>query len=75
MSKKKQKFCNDIYKAIKDERDATVEYATLALQSLELDDKTMEAVSIIMEKIRDDEKSHKEALEKIGRVVCPIKNE
>lgn len=38
----------------------------------ELRRKPREAVSILLEKIRDDEKSHKEALEKIHRLVCPI---
>jgi len=73
LSKPKEKFCYDLTNQIMDEGKAVGEYVALALDSLKLDDPQKEAVSILLEKLRDDEKSHKDALEKVVRIVCPIK--
>jgi len=73
LSKPKEKFCYNLTNQILDEHDAVAKYVALALDSLKLDESQKEAVSILLEKLRDDEKSHEEALEKVVRIVCPIK--
>lgn len=84
MSKKKQKFrglsspereafCKKLKDAAKEENVAVGEYEALALDALKLSGEPQkEAVSILLEKIRDDEGSHRDALKKIVANVCPV---
>ena len=70
----KKKFCLDLHAQIKDERKASGEYEALALEALNILQTNLgEVASILFEKIRDDEGSHKEALEKLARSICSIK--
>ena len=69
----RKKFCSDLRSQIKDESNASGEYEALALDALHLSLPSSDVASILFEKIRDDEKSHKETLEKLMRSVCPIK--
>lgn len=69
----KKKFCSTLRVQIKDESKAVGEYTASALDVLQLDLPSSEVASILFEKIRDDEKSHKESLEKLARSVCSIK--
>ena len=56
---------------------AVGEYVALAVEVQEVADlstmhKQREAISILLEKIRDDEGSHRDALTKIVALTCPL---
>lgn len=77
-SPEKEAFCKILKDAAKEENVAVGEYVALALDALKIADlstlhKQREAISILLEKIRDDEGSHRDALTKIAALVCPIK--
>jgi len=70
-------LCQRLQAAVKDENMAVGEYEALALEALQVADlstlhKQREAISILLEKIRDDEGSHRDALTKIVALACPI---
>lgn len=68
-----EQFCKKLQNAVKEEDMAVGEYEALALDALKLSGEPQkEAVSILLEKIRDDEGSHRDALKKIVFSVCPI---
>lgn len=69
----RKKFCSILRDQIKEESKAVGEYAASALDVLQLGLPSSDVASILFEKIRDDEKSHKETLEKLARSVCSIK--
>jgi len=70
-------FCKKLKGVAYDENMAVGEYEALALEALKIEDLSMlhkqkEAISILLEKIRDDEGSHRDALKKIIAVACPV---
>lgn len=72
-SPEKEAFCKKLKDAAKEENVAVGEYEALALDALKLSGEPQkEAVSILLEKIRDDEGSHRDALKKIVANVCPV---
>ena len=71
----KEKFCQKLQAAVNDENMAVAEYEALALEALRLEDRDpteREVVSILLEKVRDDEASHRDAIKKLVLNVCPI---
>ena len=64
---RRKEFCKKLRESIDDEAKATKEYRQMGKESgsSELD--------IVFAKISQDEQSHKEALSKVMKLLCPIK--
>lgn len=66
-------LCSVFREAIKDEGPAFISYGKIAERLKESGVPEIRNLSILFEKIAQDEQSHKMAIEKVVRLVCPIK--
>jgi hypothetical protein len=69
----RKKLCETLTANIYDEKDDYDEYDALLKQLSGLDFPCKEYIVSHVERTRDDEKEHREVLEKIRMMVCPIK--
>ena len=67
---KKQTLCDRLIEAIKDEGVASIDYGKLAEELADRPECELKSLRILFEKISQDEKSHKFALDKVARLVC-----
>lgn len=68
-----QKMCSDLSNQVLDEADGVKKYKELAETFMKSDNPGIRALAILADKLREDEESHKNALTKVIRLVCPIK--
>jgi len=67
---KKISLCDRLIEAIKDEGVASIDYGKLAEELADRPECELKSLRILFEKISQDEKSHKFALDKVARLVC-----
>lgn len=68
----RQKLCTEFLESIKEEGPASIYYGKIAQRLKESDIPELKNLSILFDKIAQDEQSHKMAIEKVARLVCPI---
>ena len=68
---KKISLCDRLIEAIKDEGVASIDYGKLAEELADRPECELKSLKILFEKISQDEQSHKAALDKVARLVCP----
>jgi len=66
----RRELCKIFLESIKDEGPASINYRKVAERLKENDDPEIKVLSILFEKLSQDEMSHKMALDKVARLVC-----
>jgi len=69
----RRKLCKISLERLKDEGVASIDYGKIAEHLKESDDPEIRSLSILFEKIAQDEQSHKMAIDKVARLVCTIR--
>ncbi len=69
----RRELCKIFLESIKDEGPASISYRKVAERLKENADPELQVLSILFEKMSQDEQSHKMALDKVAKLVCTIK--
>ena len=73
MRSKRGSLCSAFREAVKDEGKASVDYGRLAVALGESGSADVKNLRVLLEKIAQDEQSHKIALQEVARLVCGFK--
>lgn len=73
MSQKPVDLCTRFIEAVKDEGVASIDYSKLGERLAESNIAEVRPLKILLDKIAQDEQSHKMALEKVAKLICAIR--
>ena len=73
MSTRPVDLCTTFLEAVKDEGPASINYRKIAERLKESNNPEIKNLSILFEKIAQDEQSHKMAIEKVAKIVCTFR--